>query len=76
MVANRYEQGADIGEHIGSNPLYGVHSQQQVVISCNMVADGVLWISPTTNAGKPHAPIIISIEWEQALVQESGQGAR
>ena len=36
--------------------------QHQVVISCNLVADGVLWISPTTKAGMQHAPGNISLE--------------
>ena len=52
VVANRYEQDTSLGTHSDYNALYVVHPQQQVVISCNMVADGVLWISPTLNAIK------------------------
>ena len=52
VVANRYEQDAAIGAHSDYNALYVVHPQQQVVISCNMVADGALWLSPTHNVQK------------------------
>ena len=38
VVANRYAQDAAIGAHSDYNALYVVHPQQQVVISCNMVA--------------------------------------
>jgi hypothetical protein len=63
VVANRYEQDAAIGTHSDSNALYAKHSQQPVVISCNMVADGVLWISPTLHAIKSDVQGNRSIEW-------------
>ena len=63
MLANRYEQDTAIGAHSDYNALYAVHAQQQVVISCNMVADGVWWISPTLDAIKSDVQSIKSIEW-------------
>ena len=63
VVANRYEQDAAIGTHSDYNALYAVHPQQQVVISCNMVADGVLWISPTQNGQKINVPGNRPVEW-------------
>ncbi len=46
VAANRYEHDTAIGTHTDYNALYVVHPQQQVVISCSMVADGALRISP------------------------------
>ena len=63
VVANRYEQDTAIGTHSDYNALYAVHPQQQVVISCNMVADGVLWISPTQNGQKINVPGNRPVEW-------------
>ena len=63
VVANRYEQDTAIGAHSDYNALYAVHPQQQAVISCNMVADGVLWISPTQNSHRHDVPGNRSIEW-------------
>ena len=64
MVANRYEQDTATGTQTEYNALYAAHPQQQVVINCNMVADGVLWISPTTNAIKSEVQgNNISIGW-------------
>ena len=63
MVANRYEQDTAIGAHSDYNALYVVHPQQQVVISCNMVADGVLWILPTLNAIRSDVEGNRFIEW-------------
>ena len=34
-----------------------------MVISCNLVADGTLWISPIAHAGKTRAQCSISFEW-------------
>ena len=54
-----------IGERTESNALYAVPPppKQQVVISCNLVADGVLWISPTTKATKINAQYNESMDW-------------
>ena len=46
VVANRYEQDAAIGTRTDYNALCVVHPQQQAVISCSMVSDGALRISP------------------------------
>ena len=67
-----------IGERTESNALYAVPPppKQQVVISCNLVADGVLWISPTTNAGKTNAQSNRSMAWivENHWCRTSDQG--
>ena len=51
-------------EHNDFSPLYALHPQSQVVLSVNMVADGVLWCCPTTN-GHTGAKGMVhkSIEW-------------
>ena len=43
VVANRYENDTAAGEHTDFSPLYALHPQTQVVMSVNMVADGILW---------------------------------
>ena len=50
VVANLYEQDTCIGMHSDFNVCCAVPPQHQVVLRCNVVADGVLWISPTTNS--------------------------
>ena len=62
VVANRYERDTKIGEHSDYNALYAVAPQQQVVISCNLVGDGILWFCPTTNGHRISAPNNKTIE--------------
>ena len=40
--------------------------KHQVVLNCNIVADGVLWISPTTNSIKHDVSVNKSIDWIKA----------
>jgi hypothetical protein len=49
VVANRYHNDTAIGTHTDYNPLYSKNGQPQVVLSCNISGDGILWIGPTQN---------------------------
>ena len=54
------------GMHTDFNVRYVVAPQHQMVLSCNIVADGVLWISPTTNSIKHDVSGNKSIDWIKA----------
>jgi hypothetical protein len=49
VVANKYENDTAIGKHTDFNRCYSTQGQPQVVLSCNLVGDGVFWCSPTQN---------------------------
>jgi hypothetical protein len=49
VVANKYQNDTAIGCHSDYNSCYSQRKQPQVVLSCNLVGDGILWCGPTQN---------------------------
>ena len=63
VVANRYHNDTAIGTHTDYNPLYSENGQPQVVLSCNISGDGILWIGPTQNGFTQPGMMNRSIKW-------------